>query len=56
MTDQMEQFYKENTNFKIFVDKVALQYGRTISEVLQLATTKEVYKSYRRGGCNAGDK
>lgn len=53
---EMQQFYNTNTNFKTFVDKTAKAYGKTVPEVLMLATTYQVYLSYQRGGCNAGVK
>lgn len=49
----MYEFFKTNSDFRHYVLKCSHQYNKTVHDVLDLATTKEVYASMQRGGCNA---
>ena len=52
----MYEFFKTDSDFRCYVLKCSHQYDKSIHEVLDLATTKEVYASMQRGGCNATNK
>lgn len=56
LQDEMAAYYDNDTTFHEYVDSIAKMYDKTVPEVLALATTREVYRSYQRGGCNARDK
>lgn len=42
----MEKLYETNKDFKEYVDKCALNTGRSVKEVFELALTREVAKQY----------
>lgn len=42
----METLYETNKDFKEYVDKCALNTGRSVKEVFDLALTREVAKQY----------
>lgn len=54
MTEQekINKFYLTNHDFNIIVNKGAQTYGKTATEMLELATTREIYREMQRGGCN----
>ena len=53
----IKQFYLENYDFQVFVNKNCQTYGKTLDYMLSTPTTQEYYKSLIKGGCNArGDK
>lgn len=54
--DQMYEFFKNDSDFRCYVLRCSHQYDKSVHEVLDLATTKEVYASMQRGGCNATNK
>lgn len=54
MTEQekINRFYLTNHDFNIIVNKGAQTYGKTASEILELATVREIYREMQKGGCN----
>lgn len=43
----MEEFYKNNTDFKRFVDRHCSLYGLTLEEALAQELVKQVYIYYK---------
>ena len=52
MNKDMEQFYLENHDFQVFVNKNCQTYGKSPEYILQTPTTREYYESLIKGGCN----
>ena len=43
----MEEFYKNNADFKRFVDRHCKQYGYTVEEALSQELVRQVYTYYK---------
>ena len=54
--EKMKHFYLSNKDFKTFCDKDMQMYKRNLDDTIDMATTKEYYKSLQRGGCNFKEK
>ena len=50
---EMKGFMQISDDFKRYVDKCSISYGKSLDEILQSPITREYYKSLQRGGCNA---
>lgn len=44
--------YRDNEDFKLYVDKCSVSYGKSLNEVLDNPITWEYYISLQKGGCN----
>ena len=44
--------YRDNEDFKRYVDKCSVCYGKSLDEVLDLRITWEYFLSLQEGGCN----
>ena len=44
--------YREDGDFKRFVDKCSVSYGKSLDEILDSPITWEYYISLQKGGCN----
>lgn len=44
--------YRDNEDFKRFVDKCSISYGKSLDDVLDSPITWEYYMSLQKGGCN----
>lgn len=49
LKNKLDELYKENKDFKDYVDKCANTYGKTLEEVLLLETTYQ-YSLYLKEG------
>ena len=53
---ESKSFYKNNPDFKCYVDKDIKMYNRTLDEALLSPITENYRKSLMDGGCNAKKK
>ena len=44
--------YRDDVDFKRFVDKCSVSYGKSLDEILDSPITWEYYMSLQKGGCN----
>jgi len=54
--DDYKQFYKQNADFKRFVDACIRDYGHDLDYALKSPIIQEYAKSLMKGGCNERDR